>query len=115
MAGEGTYVVDADTGKVTFTPVAGFTGEATPVTYQIGDTNRRTARSTITITVSSEPPPTTTTTPAPPTTTPPPVPVDPTDDELPNTGAAVALFAGSGVALLLGGFLLLRHYRRRVG
>ncbi|WP_436501384.1 CshA/CshB family fibrillar adhesin-related protein [Actinokineospora sp. HUAS TT18] len=112
--GEGTYVVDAATGKVTFTPVAGFTGEATSVTYQIADTNGRTTRSTIAVTVTPAVPTTTTTPPPTTTTTTPPAPVETPDDDLPATGAAVALMAAGGVALVLGGFFVLRLYRRRV-
>ncbi|MHA7247577.1 Ig-like domain-containing protein [Arthrobacter tecti] len=51
---QGTYVIAAD-GEVTFTPVAGFTGAATPVTYQVADGNGATATSTITIAVGADP------------------------------------------------------------
>jgi CshA-type fibril repeat protein len=49
VAGQGTYVV-AD-GKVTFSPVATYTGTARPATYDVKDTNQNSARATITITV----------------------------------------------------------------
>ncbi len=56
-AGQGTYVVDAATGHVTFTPVAGFTGTATPVAYQVTDSLGRTAQANITPTVTPPPAP----------------------------------------------------------
>jgi CshA-type fibril repeat protein len=34
---DGVYVVDPVTGKVTFTPAPGFTGDATPIQYQVAD------------------------------------------------------------------------------
>ncbi|MGL5829951.1 MAG: Ig-like domain-containing protein, partial [Angustibacter sp.] len=55
VAGEGTYTVDPITGAVTFDPVFGFSGAATPVTYQVADTNGTSATATLTITV-EEPP-----------------------------------------------------------
>ena len=50
IPGEGTYAVQSD-GTVTFTPATGFFGPATPVGYQVADTNGTTATATITITV----------------------------------------------------------------
>ncbi|MFC0628957.1 Ig-like domain-containing protein [Kribbella deserti] len=50
VPGEGTYTVAPD-GKVTFDPLPSFTGTATPVTYQVKDTDGLTATSTIGITV----------------------------------------------------------------
>jgi len=54
--GEGTYTVNAD-GTVTFDPISTFTGTATPVTYQITDTQAtpRTTSATITPTVVPRP------------------------------------------------------------
>lgn len=49
VAGQGTYVV-AD-GKVTFSPVAAFTGTARPTAYDVKDSNQNSARATITVTV----------------------------------------------------------------
>lgn len=49
MAGQGDYVVAS--GKVTFSPVATFTGTARPAPYEVKDSNRKSARSTITVTV----------------------------------------------------------------
>ena len=37
IAGQGTYSIDADTGVVTFVPVAGFVGTADPVRYLVTD------------------------------------------------------------------------------
>lgn len=37
IAGQGTYVLDAATGTITFTPVDGFIGTPTPVTYLVTD------------------------------------------------------------------------------
>ncbi|MET9270417.1 Ig-like domain-containing protein [Kribbella sp. NPDC003557] len=51
IAGQGTYVVAG--GKVTFTPDAAFTGTARPAAYDVKDSNRNSARSTVTVTVLS--------------------------------------------------------------
>ncbi|AGL19613.1 OmpA family protein [Actinoplanes sp. N902-109] len=37
VAGQGTYALDATTGTITFVPVAGFVGRATPVRYRLTD------------------------------------------------------------------------------
>lgn len=49
VPGEGRYGVTS--GAVTFTPAAGFTGTARPVTYRVTDTFQRTATATYTATV----------------------------------------------------------------
>jgi CshA-type fibril repeat protein len=49
VPGQGTYAV-AD-GKITFTPVARFTGSARPAQYEVKDSNRNAARSTVVVTV----------------------------------------------------------------
>ncbi|WP_329002092.1 Ig-like domain-containing protein [Kribbella sp. NBC_00709] len=49
VAGQGTYVVAG--GKVTFSPVATYTGTARPAAYDVKDTNQNSARATITVTV----------------------------------------------------------------
>ena len=49
VAGEGDWVVAK--GKVTFSPVATFTGTARPAAYVVKDSNRNAARATITVTV----------------------------------------------------------------
>jgi len=37
VAGEGTWTVNPTTGAITFTPVAGFTGDPTPISYTVAD------------------------------------------------------------------------------
>ncbi len=54
VPGEGTYTVSL-TGVVTFDPLPAFSGVATPITYQVGDSNGSTDTALITITV--QPPP----------------------------------------------------------
>ncbi|MFJ9317179.1 Ig-like domain-containing protein, partial [Pimelobacter simplex] len=49
VPGEGTYTVED--GKLVFTPEPQFTGTATPVDYQVADTNGTTAKSTYTPTI----------------------------------------------------------------
>ncbi|MET7423545.1 glycine-rich protein [Dactylosporangium sp. NPDC005555] len=55
VAGQGTYVLNSGTGVITFTPVDGYSGTATPVTYRVkvGEIN---AQSTYTPTVGAGPP-----------------------------------------------------------
>ncbi|MGD1701926.1 DUF4347 domain-containing protein, partial [Dapis sp. BLCC M229] len=53
VTGEGTYTVD-DSGNVTFTPVAGFVGTTTPITYTVADNEGATSNSAnITVTVNN--------------------------------------------------------------
>ncbi len=59
IAGQGTYVVDPATGIITFTPVSGYIGTATPVTYRVADGNAAVSTATVTITVIAPPPATT--------------------------------------------------------
>ncbi|MGB2786667.1 Ig-like domain-containing protein, partial [Psychrobacter sp.] len=48
--GEGTWSVDGSTGKVTFTPEAGFTADPTPVDYVVSDkTGEKSNQATITV------------------------------------------------------------------
>ncbi len=49
VAGEGTWTVDPATGKVTFTPLAGYTGNPTAVRYTVADRAGHTTESTITV------------------------------------------------------------------
>ena len=51
VPGEGVYTIDPITGEVTFDPEPQFTGVATPVSYEVTDSNGNDVRSTITITV----------------------------------------------------------------
>ena len=93
VPGEGTYSVDPVTGTLTFTPVPGFTGPATPVTYRVTDAYGQTADGTYAAQVAAAPVP-----PAPP---------------LAATGAAPAGLALLAVGLLLGGTALVLGVRRR--
>ena len=49
VRGQGTYTVAE--GKITFAPVAGFTGTSWPAAYEVKDSNRNAARSTVSVTV----------------------------------------------------------------
>ncbi|MFJ7288843.1 Ig-like domain-containing protein [Curtobacterium sp. NPDC098951] len=51
VTGEGVYTADPTTGSVLFTPVRGWAGTASTVTYRIGDTGGQTATATISVTV----------------------------------------------------------------
>jgi CshA-type fibril repeat protein len=51
VAGQGAYHLDAATGALTFTPVLGFSGTATPADYQVTDAYGQSAASTSTPTV----------------------------------------------------------------
>ena len=53
VPGQGTYVLDPATGVVIFTPIAGFTGTATPLPYVVADTQGTQVDSTITITINA--------------------------------------------------------------
>jgi CshA-type fibril repeat protein len=57
IPGQGTYTLDPTTGVITFTPVLGFTGTATPATYQVTDEFGQSGSSTYTPTVTPPPPP----------------------------------------------------------
>ncbi|ALE04898.1 hypothetical protein AL755_04285 [Arthrobacter sp. ERGS1:01] len=50
VAGQGTWTVDPATGEVTFTPESGFSGNPTPVTYQVNDVRGNTTEATVTVT-----------------------------------------------------------------
>ncbi|RYB93817.1 tandem-95 repeat protein [Nocardioides oleivorans] len=54
VPGQGTWTILAD-GSVTFTPVAGFTGVTSPVTYRIEDSNGTTDTAQLTVTVRPAP------------------------------------------------------------
>jgi CshA-type fibril repeat protein len=49
ILGQGTYVVAK--GKITFTPMAAFVGSTRPAAYEVKDSNRNAARSTVSVTV----------------------------------------------------------------
>jgi len=52
---DGTYTVDPVLGQVTFAPVAGFSGDAKPVTYRVSDANGTTVSATLTVTIGQPP------------------------------------------------------------
>lgn len=56
ITGKGTYQIDATTGQITFTPVAGFIGPVPPATFRITDSFGQTATATYTATVLAAPP-----------------------------------------------------------
>lgn len=51
VPGQGVYTIDPVTGEITFTPIASFRGETTPVVYAVTDSLGNTASATLTITV----------------------------------------------------------------
>ncbi len=103
VAGQGTYSLDPTTGVVTFTPVAGFTGEASPVTYRVTDAYGQVVEATYTAT--TEPSPT-----AP---VPAPAPVPPPAPALARTGTDPAPLVSLAAGLVVGGAVLLLAGRRR--
>lgn len=56
VTGQGTYTIDSF-GIVTFIPVSGFTGTATPISYQVSDTVGQVASSTLSVNVMPPPAP----------------------------------------------------------
>ena len=48
--GQGTWTVDGMTGAITFTPAAGFSGNPTPIGYQVTDLNGSTATADVVVT-----------------------------------------------------------------
>jgi len=56
VTGQGTYTIDSF-GIVTFIPVSGFTGTATPISYQVSDTVGQVASSTLSVNVMPPPVP----------------------------------------------------------
>ena len=56
VAGEGTWTVDTTSGKITFTPDAGFVGNPTPVKYTVADVNGNVSEpATVTINYAASP------------------------------------------------------------
>lgn len=55
VAGKGTFIVNAVTGEVTFTPVTGFFGSVPPIVYSITNVLGEEVDSTITVTVTNTP------------------------------------------------------------
>ncbi|MFJ3959308.1 Ig-like domain-containing protein, partial [Arthrobacter sp. NPDC090010] len=113
VPGEGVWTVDPKTGKITFTPEKGFTGNPTPIDYLVKDIDGNEVRAQVTITyLATEP-----TTPAPEPGNPgqPGNPGNPAPgDDLANTGANVGLgTALTGAFLVLGGAALMILRKRR--
>ncbi len=50
VPGEGEWTVNTTTGEIIFTPLPGFTGNPTPITYTVDDANGRSATATVTVT-----------------------------------------------------------------
>jgi CshA-type fibril repeat protein len=95
VPGQGSYRLDRATGVLTFTPVAGFTGEARPVTYRITDAYGQTAEASYVATVGAVA--------AAPT---------PADAGLAATGADVRTLTGWALGLLAVGVLAVVLGRR---
>ena len=56
VAGQGTWSVNATTGAITFTPVSGFTGAATPISYTVADTfGQRSSPAAVNVTLGVDP------------------------------------------------------------
>jgi CshA-type fibril repeat protein len=55
VPGKGTWTVDAATGAITFTPVAGFHGTPAPITYQVADANGTITQAKLTVTIGNPP------------------------------------------------------------
>ncbi|TWX39973.1 tandem-95 repeat protein [Frigoribacterium sp. ACAM 257] len=51
VADQGSYTIDPATGAITFTPVAGLRGTASPVVYGVSDVDRTATTATLTVTV----------------------------------------------------------------
>ena len=122
--GEGTWTVNAD-GSVTFTPLDGFHGTATPVDYQVTDQCGESVGSTVTVSVPKAPAPCSGHADCPVGPTDPVDPEDPSGPHhpadhdnpvhqpvLPNTGGPRLMLLGLGVLLVLAGVPLVRRRRR---
>ena len=119
-AGQGTFALNAATGVITFTPIAGYSGQPTPVTYQIRDAYGQSVRSTYapdviaapaTTTATVAPTATATASPIPSATT----PITAAAGSLPYTGSnVIALTKLALLMILLGGALsAATRFRRR--
>lgn len=94
---DGTYTVNATTGHVTFTPVDGFTGTTTPVTYRVTAASGLVVTATITVNVSAPGPIT-----SPPLTEQPRI----VPDSLPLTGVISEVLTPLASLLIFFGFAL---------
>jgi CshA-type fibril repeat protein len=111
--GEGTWTVDPATGAITFTPEAGFTGDPTPISYEVSDAAGNTTTATVTVTYAAAP----VTPPAPGDDGEQPSPAPAPGSDLAVTGAepfGVAI-AGLGLALLGLALVLLRRRGHQQG
>ncbi|RUQ98267.1 hypothetical protein ELQ94_14780 [Labedella endophytica] len=54
VPGEGTWTVDPETGAITFTPEDGFSGNPTPITYEVSDDRGNTATAEVTVAYAPE-------------------------------------------------------------
>ncbi|MBX9246032.1 hypothetical protein ICW40_14595 [Actinotalea ferrariae] len=97
VAGEGTWSVSATTGAITFAPQAGFTGDPTPVTYQVTDLAGSTTTAQVRLTYTA---------PAAPA-------VAGAAGGLATTGWSPAVPAGAALGLVLLGALTVAATRRR--
>ncbi len=107
VPGEGTWTVDPDTGAITFTPERGFTGDPTPITYQVADMSGDVTTAEVSVDYVQP-------TPATPPAVTPPASAAPADDPdgLAWTGFNPAGPAGLAAALLIAGAGLLIARRR---
>ncbi|TFC54744.1 MULTISPECIES: tandem-95 repeat protein [unclassified Cryobacterium] len=106
VTGEGTWTVNPATGAITFTPQAGFTGNPTPVTYEVSDTAGNTTTAIVTITYAPA-----TVVVVPPVATP--VATPAATSKLAATGVNVVGVAGTGLGVVLLGTALILFRRRR--
>lgn len=107
VRGEGTFAVQQD-GSVTFTPEVSFSGDATPIAYQVADTLGQVADATLHPSVDPVAAPTT-------TTTTPGVGGSSSQGGLASTGGNLAALLSVALLLLAAGMVLFgRGERRRV-
>lgn|GEM_PF-3359584 len=52
---DGAYTVESPSGAITFTPADGFSGQASPVRYQVADLNGTTTTASLTVTIGTAP------------------------------------------------------------
>lgn len=124
VEGEGTWTVDPVDGSITFTPATGFTGNPTPITYQVSDQSGLTTQALVAVTYLAVQVPVTPGTPAAPVTPTAPqapvVPATPASTPAPaaaagglaSTGSAVFWVVAAGLAASVAGASLLLVRRR---
>ena len=117
VAGQGRYVLDTATGRVTFTPVAGFTGTATPVSYRITDAYGQSDTGEYTPTVNAAPavvPPAADAPASPRAGAPSPATPSAHHARLARTGSDPIVLLGIALALMLSGAAALASGRPRL-